>query len=262
MVIKSDLDTLFRRMKLKLHFADTPENTGDPFQEHLDRTFRNKGTCTPFSNADIFLDTFIEATKKDLDKLTQRNMAFPENLTNDEYKILDSLKNDENIIIKKADKGAATILIDQTDYIKGERQLSDTNFYIETPSNYTQSHTDYITNVIMKIHQRGEIPLSIMKNLVPSGARCANWYFLPKIQKAKITGRSIVSGNNSPTEKILPFIDEHIKGLVPKIPSYVRDTPDFIKKIENFHHNGDFLLVTMHVTSLYTNIPNQEGLIR
>ena len=262
MEIKSDLDTLFRRMRLKLHFADTPENTGDPFQEHLERTFRNKGTWTPSPNADIFLDTFIEATKQDFDKLTQRNMAFPKNLTNDEYKILDSLKNDENIIIKKADKGAATILMDKTDYIKeGERQLSDTSFYIETPSDYTQSHIDYITNVVMKIHQRGEIPLSIMKNLIPSGARCANWYFLPKIHKAKITGRPIVSGNNSPTEKISSFIDEHIKGLVPKIPSYVRDTPDFIKKVENFHHNGDFLLVTMDVTSLYTNIPNQEGLI-
>ena len=61
--------------------------------------------------------------------------------------------------------------------------------------------------------------------------------------------------------KKISIIDEHIKGFVPKIASFVRDTPDFIKKIENFHHNGDFLLVTMDVTSLYTNIRNQEGLI-
>ena len=34
------------------------------------------------------------------------------------------------------------------------------------------------------------------------------------------------------------------------VPSYVRDTPDFIKRIENFSYRGDFYLVTMDVTSL------------
>ena len=61
--------------------------------------------------------------------------------------------------------------------------------------------------------------------------------------------------------KISAFVDEHIKMMVPLIPSYVRDTPDFIKKIENFSITGDIYLVTMDVTSLYTNIPNAEGLV-
>ena len=77
----------------------------------------------------------------------------------------------------------------------------------------------------------------------------------------KITGRPIVSGNNCPTAKISAFVDEHIKMMVPLIPSYVRDTPDFIRKIENFSIPGDVYLVTMDVTSLYTNIPNMEGLV-
>ena len=77
---------------------------------------------------------------------------------------------------------------------------------------------------------------------------CVAWYFLLKIHKEKITGKSIVSGNNSPTEKISTFVDEHIKMMVPLIPSYVRDTPDLIKRIENFSHRGDFYLVTMDVT--------------
>ena len=87
------------------------------------------------------------------------------------------------------------------------------------------------------------------------------FYFLPKIHKQNITGRPIISGNNSPTEKISALIDEHIKQFVPLTKSYVGDTPDFIKKNEKFSHNGDFYLVTMDVTSLYTNIPNHEGLV-
>ena len=52
-----------------------------------------------------------------------------------------------------------------------------------------------------------------------------------------------------------------IKQFIPRIKSYVRDTPDFIKKIENFKLNGDYVLVTINVTTRYTNIPNHEGLV-
>ena len=52
-----------------------------------------------------------------------------------------------------------------------------------------------------------------------------------------------------------------LKPLVPVIESYVKDTTDFINKIENIEalHEGA-LIGTLDVTSLYTNIPNGEGL--
>ena len=75
-------------------------------------------------------------------------------------------------------------------------------------------------------------------------------------------GRPIISGNNGPTEKISSFVDEHIKSFVPLIKSYVKDTPDFINKIERIKNLPEgTILATMDVTSLYTNIPNQEGLV-
>ena len=70
-----------------------------------------------------------------------------------------------------------------------------------------------------------------------------------------------MSGNNSPTEKISSFVDEHIKPFVPLIPSYIKDTTDFINKIQGISDLPDFFfMVTMDVTSLYTNIPNHKGL--
>ena len=45
------------------------------------------------------------------------------------------------------------------------------------------------------------------------------------------------------------------------IPSYIRDTTDFINKLEAVNDLPKiYYLVTMDVTSLYTNIPNHEGL--
>ncbi len=75
-------------------------------------------------------------------------------------------------------------------------------------------------------------------------------YVLPKIHKQQVNGvypsRPIISGIGNATEKISHFVDEHLKPLVPLIDSYVRDTTDFISKIENISDLPDrFFLVTL-----------------
>ncbi len=64
--------------------------------------------------------------------------------------------------------------------------------------------------------------------------RTANFYFLRKIHKKEVTGKPIISSNGCPTEKISAFMDDHIKGFVKELPSYVKDTTDFIRKLEIF----------------------------
>ena len=45
-----------------------------------------------------------------------------ENLTKEEYKAIKSLKNNTDIIIKPADKGSATVILDKQSYInEGQR---------------------------------------------------------------------------------------------------------------------------------------------
>ena len=87
------------------------------------------------------------------------------------------------------------------------------------------------------------------------------FYILPRIHKVNNPGRPIVSSNNHPTERISQFVDFHLKPLVCTIPSYVKDTTDFLNKLAIFNRLPDnALLVTLDVTSLYTNIPHNEGI--
>ena len=90
----------------------------------------------------------------------------------------------------------------------------------------------------------------------------AKFYLLPKNHKKNIPGRSICSSIDHPTSKITKFVDEHIKEYVPKTASYVRDTQHFISKLKKMGKipQGS-LIVTLDVSSLYTNIPNHEGLL-
>ena len=76
-------------------------------------------------------------------------------------------------------------------------------------------------------------------------------------------GRPIVSGCGSIAENISLFVDAHAKELVKELPSYIQDTPDLLRHLEELNKNqipdGAFP-VSIDVTGLYSNIPHQEGL--
>ena len=92
-------------------------------------------------------------------------------------------------------------------------------------------------------------------------------YFLPKIPKIKgilenmdplkkdpNVARPIISQCGAPTEKIGRFLDYFLKPIVKKQNTYIKDTQDFINKIERLLVPKSALLVTYDVTSLYTNL--------
>ncbi|CAG2236144.1 unnamed protein product [Mytilus edulis] len=145
-------------------------------------------------------------------------------------------------------------------------QLMDERFYVETSTNLTTFHTLKINRTLLSLLSKNEINQDIYNFLQVEEPRTPQFYLLPKIHKTFVNGsppgRPIISGNNGPTEKISSFVDEHIKSFVPLIKSYVKDTPDFINKIERIKNLPEgTILATMDVTSLYTNIPNQEDTI-
>ena len=53
------------------------------------------------------------------------------------------------------------------------------------------------------------------------------------------------------------FVDYYLQPEAKKLKSYVKDTIDFIKKIEATDHvSDDFYLVSLDVPTLYTNAPH------
>ena len=92
-----------------------------------------------------------------------------------------------------------------------------------------------------------------------SKVRTQRMYFLKKLHKNPHGIRPIVSGCSGPTERISSFIDHIIKPLVPTIPSYIKDSPHLISLLENTQIPRDAILATIDVSSLYTNIPQDEG---
>ena len=137
-----------------------------------------------------------------------------------EKQILNLLQNNQHIVVKPADKGSAIVIMNRTDYItEATRQLSDNKFYTKIPMDLTGLHIDKMTQTLSTMLRNDEIAQSVYCSLVPKDCKTPAFYFLPKIHKQNIMGRPIISGNNSPTEKISAFVDEHIKQFVPSVKS-------------------------------------------
>ena len=63
------------------------------------------------------------------------------------------------------------------------------------------------------------------------------------------------------TENISAFWEHHIKPLSQKVKSFIKDTNDFLKKLNEVQDlPDDFTLCTIDVVGLYPNILHNEGL--
>ena len=264
-----EVQKFIRRILLKVHFYDETgiDSIDNSYYGNIPKgllKFKPQSKWTPRSS-DPILRAFIHNVEQSLSTLKPINSK-NFNLTKMERQSLDKLKSNQKIIIKKADKCSSVVVMNKEDYIReATRQLSDTNFYIETDNDLTKEHHNEIEQTLSEFLARELISEPIYKCISNKSPKTSSLYLLPKIHKIKQrgqfpAGRPIISANQSPTEKISAFVDENIKGSVPLIPSYIKDTTHFISLIESVIIPDNCFLVTLDVTSLYTNIPNNEGL--
>jgi len=69
-----------------------------------------------------------------------------------------------------------------------------------------------------------------------------------------------VAGNDGPTERLSAFVDSIPQSIAKSQKSHLKDTTDFVNFIERTTLPEGTFLVSLDVTSLYTNIPQEEGI--
>ena len=97
--------------------------------------------------------------------------------------------------------------------------------------------------------------------LVSKNTRTPLFYGPPKVHKPGCPLQPIVSGCDGPTDNLSACVTHFIQALASNLPSHFKNTKHFlnlIKKLPPFPPNA--VLATAAVTSLYTNIPHEEGI--
>ena len=125
----------------------------------------------------------------------------------------------------------------------------------------TEQHPFYVKS----LRQAGCIDEVTAKwfNQTPDPPRIPVFYTLTKIHKPTLVGRPIISGCDGLTERLSSFpsgVDKVLQPIPQIQESYLKDTTHFIRFIESTRVPKNAFLVSMDVTSMYTNIPQEEGI--
>lgn len=186
------------------------------------------------------------------------------NLTKEERRALRQLTLDRRIIIKPADKGSCTVVMDRSAYIReAERQLNNPIYYKKL-THPIYMHTTPLINSILLDMLNDNIISHKQYNFLKADIkdRPRQFYILPKIHKTRHSwpypnmpeGRPIISDCGSESYRIAKYINSFIRPISMQHPAFIRDTYDFIDKIKNIKIPTNSFLVTGDVTALYTNM--------
>ena len=106
-------------MRLKYIFHGTDK---EPHPLHV------KSDWDPPVQPSVALETFLEEVKFELASIKLNRPK--DNLSQGERKALKQLSRDKNIVIKKADKGTTTVIMNRTDKLnEGQVQIDDIHNY-------------------------------------------------------------------------------------------------------------------------------------
>lgn len=94
------------------------------------------------------------------------------------------------------------------------------------------------------------------------GASKPYFYHIPKLHKDPKCppGRPIISRVNSIICNLSHYLDIYLQEYVRKLPSFIKDSEDLIRELDKATWNKDLTLLTLDVTSLYTNILHELGI--
>ena len=148
---------------------------------------------------------------------------------------------------------------------EGQIQLDDRNNYQPLDKPMVGDTFQRVKHLINSLRQAGCIDEMTAKwfNQTPDPPRIPVFYTLTKIHKPTLVGRPIISGCDGLTERLSSFpsgVDKVLQPIAQIQESYLKDTTHFIRFIESTRVPKNAFLVSMDVTSMYTNIPQEEGI--
>lgn len=253
-------------MRLKFAYHNRPDSKSPPFKP--DSTFEPPMlSCT--------LENYLYATKYEITESSP--LLCRHNLSASQQSAISNLRNNKDIVIPKADKNNTTVILNKADYLKEAlSQLNDGIHYVEIPNLDIKATHKLALNIVQRLKLDNKLDEHTFGYLYQPNIylRTPLLYFLLKIHKIKhilanmasttskdpnlnirVPGRPIISQCSGPTESLGRYLDYFLKPIVKTQLTYIRDTTDLIKLIENLPLPKDVKLVAYDITSLYTNLP-------
>ena len=152
------------------------------------------------------------------------------------------------------------VVMDKEDYIKKSEDLLKQITYRELVADPTNKYKNKLINLLKTIKAEGGINNTTYKRLYPTGAGSPKYYGLPKIHKAGVPLKPIISSRGSATYETAKELAKIIKPMVERSPHYVQNNKDFLDSIKNIKIQPDECIMSYDVSALFTFIPIEPAI--
>ena len=111
------------------------------------------------------------------------------------------------------------------------------------------------------MYKDGIINKDLQQYLIPKYRKNGKLKGNPKLHKEDAPFRTIVSGVNTPTERIAEVAEYELNEFVINSPTYIRDTTDFINKLREIKSTipTNAILFCFYVEKLSPSVPRTEA---
>ena len=210
------------------------------------------------------LELFLDSVRTEL--FDPGNGRFiQDNLSVGERQALITLKQADNVAIQIQDKGSKFVVIDKSDYdAKMKEQLENPLHYQKLAHDPSADFVEVIKQWSKKWLDKGQINEERASWVVDGSAKPGKAFGTIKTHKEGNPLRLITSCCGTAIENLSTFTEFYLKPLAQNLPPFVKDTTDFLQKIEELNKMGPFsensLLVSWDVVAMFPNIDNILGI--
>ena len=223
------------------------------------------------------LRTCLNSIKSEIMDPLNRNPALS-NLPSEEVqaiKELIRLQRERIITIKLCDKGAGIIVTNFSEYVKAcmkhleSKQSENKPYYEKVNKEHINKSMKDINMVLEEACNNKLITHDEFKAMNTDNKNVCKFYANFKVHKDHNHGelpeiRPIVSGCGSYLENVALYVEHHIKHEATKHASNLKDTPNFLRELEELKQKGPLpknsMVFVTDVSALFTNILRKEGL--
>ncbi|CAF5034961.1 unnamed protein product, partial [Rotaria sp. Silwood1] len=183
------------------------------------------------------------------------------NISDDEFNAIKSLKNNNNIIICRADKGNAIVVLDKNEYINKMNDILKQKQFKSTKGLTLLEKEKSMNKYILKLYKDKVIDQETYWKIRSTSSSYATMYGQPKIHKLNYPVRPIISSIGSYNHDLSKYLYHIIKNnRSSQSFSYIRDSFEFVKKIIGINNSLNQIMISFDVDNLYTNVPVHEAI--
>ena len=197
-------------------------------------------------------DEELRAEVKAVLKKIQHPKAY---IKGEEQKAMNELKKDTNKFILTADKGTCLVVMDKEEYINKAQDLLKEDTCRVIPDDPTNKQKNKLIQLLKKIKMEGGINEENYRKMYPTGAGIPKFYGLPKVHKAGVPPRPIVSSRGSVTYNTSKELARILKPLAGRSTFSVQNTMDFVEQVKNIRLQPQECIVSYDVKALFTSVP-------